>query len=451
MAAAATTWLSLPPRSTGSTRVSPTPRRGGSSARAGTSPLTNAHSSGGTHTDPGIAEAIRALHGRLAPEVEDWTFADTASIQRHAAAGGDIAAVWARIERKLSEPPAISDLFEPPTVRTYPWLATYDTRSYLAMLASQSSYALIEPARRDELLRHIGQLIDALLGGVITKEYVTILAVAQTTASAEPDLRFHATVSGTAAFYDRYRPPYPTGFLTLRRRLPASGRERLLDLACGTGQIALPLADSFAEVWAVDQEVESVAYGRGRAEARGATNITWVAGAAETVTAPGPYELVAVGNAFHRLNRRLVAERMYSWLAPAEASPCCGAARHGPVTGRGRRLWPSCSKTGWPRRARPTGSPPAERQPYNRSPMDRSCAGPGSNMSDVSSSWSERSGRWKRSPGSSTPRLSLSQQALGDAVVSFEADLTRRLHSFQPEGTFELQASYAYDLARKPT
>ena len=45
----------------------------------------------------------------------------------------------------------------------------------------------------------------------------------------------------------------------------------------------------------------------------------------------------------------------------------------------------------------------------------------------------------------------LSQQALGDAVVSFEADLTRRLHSFQPEGTFELQASYAYDLARKPT
>ena len=34
------------------------------------------------------------------------------------------------------------------------------------------------------------------------------------------------------------------------------------------------------------------------------------------MTAPGPYELVAVGNAFHRLNRRLVAERMYSWLAP---------------------------------------------------------------------------------------------------------------------------------------
>ena len=172
--------------------------------------LTNAHSSGGTHTDPGIAEAIRTLHGRLAPEVEDWTFADTASIQRHAAAGGDIAAVWARIERKLSEPPAVSDLFEPPTVRTYPWLATYDTRSYLAMLASQSSYALIEPARRDELLRRIGQLIDALLGGVITKEYVTILAVAQTTAAAEPDLRFRADLyRGTAAFYDRYRPPYP--------------------------------------------------------------------------------------------------------------------------------------------------------------------------------------------------------------------------------------------------
>jgi SAM-dependent methyltransferase len=169
--------------------------------------LTNAHSSGGTHTDPGIAKPIRALHRRLAPEVGDWTFADTASIQRHAAAGGDIAAVWARMERKLSEPPAVSDLFEPPTVRTYPWVATYDTESYLAMLATQSSYALIESARRDELLQRIGQLIDALLGGVITKEYVTILAVAETTAAAEPDLRFRADLyRGTAARVDVQRP-----------------------------------------------------------------------------------------------------------------------------------------------------------------------------------------------------------------------------------------------------
>src|SRR5579875_495070 len=49
---------------------------------------------------------------------------------------------------------------------------------YLALLASQSSYALMEPSRREELLDAIGGLIDNQLGGMVTKEYVTVLAVA---------------------------------------------------------------------------------------------------------------------------------------------------------------------------------------------------------------------------------------------------------------------------------
>lgn len=120
---------------------------------------------------------------------------------------------------------------------------------------------------------------------------------------------------GTAPFYDRYRPPYPAElFDGLRRRLPTSGQGRLLDLACGTGQIALPLAEDFVEVWAIDQEEESVAFGRAKATALRIDNVKWVTDAAETVLLDGEFELIAVGNAFQRLNRRLVAERMYSWL-----------------------------------------------------------------------------------------------------------------------------------------
>jgi hypothetical protein len=48
------------------------------------------------------------------------------------------------------------------------------------MLASQSSYALMDPARRHRLLDGIGSLIDERLGGTITKEYVTVVAVAAT-------------------------------------------------------------------------------------------------------------------------------------------------------------------------------------------------------------------------------------------------------------------------------
>ena len=102
---------------------------------------------GGTHTDERIAEPIRQLHRRQAPEVGDWDFPTAKEIQQRALVGGDIASVWARVERKLSEPPAVSHLFGPPTIKTYPRLATYDKDAYLAMLASQSSYALMDPVR----------------------------------------------------------------------------------------------------------------------------------------------------------------------------------------------------------------------------------------------------------------------------------------------------------------
>ena len=139
--------------------------------------LTNAHSRGGTHTDERIAEPIRHLHRRLAPEVGDWDFPTAEDIQHRAQAGGDIASVWARVERKLSDPPAVEQLFDPPTVKTYPWLATYDRKAYLAMLSSQSSYSLMDQVRHDELLARIGALIDEKLEGTITKEYVTVMAV----------------------------------------------------------------------------------------------------------------------------------------------------------------------------------------------------------------------------------------------------------------------------------
>src|SRR5579872_4098917 len=60
---------------------------------------------------------------------------------------------------------------------------------------------------------------------------------------------------GTAEYYDRCRLPYPEAMTEdLIARAGVSGQGRLLDLACGTGQLAFPLRRSFAEVWAVDRE-----------------------------------------------------------------------------------------------------------------------------------------------------------------------------------------------------
>jgi SAM-dependent methyltransferase len=53
---------------------------------------------------------------------------------------------------------------------------------------------------------------------------------------------------GTARFYDEFRPAYPDPlFDDLRRRARITGAGRLLDLACGTGQITFGLCSDFAE------------------------------------------------------------------------------------------------------------------------------------------------------------------------------------------------------------
>lgn len=58
---------------------------------------------------------------------------------------------------------------------------------------------------------------------------------------------------GTAGHYDRYRLPYPRALLDdLLYRAAVTGRGRLLDLACGTGQLAFPLRGRFALAWAAE-------------------------------------------------------------------------------------------------------------------------------------------------------------------------------------------------------
>ncbi|MFC9632728.1 class I SAM-dependent methyltransferase [Streptomyces mirabilis] len=86
------------------------------------------------------------------------------------------------------------------------------------------------------------------------------------------DVRFEPDLyRGTADYYDRFRLPYPDAMIAdLVRRAAPSGRGRLLDLACGTGQLAFPLRGSFAEVWCVDAEPDMTEVVRAKAIAVGA-------------------------------------------------------------------------------------------------------------------------------------------------------------------------------------
>lgn len=130
---------------------------------------------------------------------------------------------------------------------------------------------------------------------------------------------------GTAALYDRYRLPYPGVLISdLASRAAPSGRGRLLDLACGTGQLAFPLVGWFTEVWAVDQEPDMIDMVRAKAASTGLTTVRPVVSSAEEFRAgPGAFELIVVGNAFHRLRREVAAKNAHEWLQPGGHLALC--------------------------------------------------------------------------------------------------------------------------------
>jgi ubiquinone/menaquinone biosynthesis C-methylase UbiE len=144
----------------------------------------------------------------------------------------------------------------------------------------------------------------------------------------DDEVRFAADLyRGTAGYYDRYRLPYPEAMIEdLARTARVSGCGRLLDLACGTGQLTFPLRQRFADVWAVDQEPDMMEMVRVKAAAAGARNVRPIVASAETLhAAAGHFELAVIGNAFHRLDRDVTARRLHGWLQPGGHLALCSS------------------------------------------------------------------------------------------------------------------------------
>ncbi|MFE3226182.1 class I SAM-dependent methyltransferase [Nocardia sp. NPDC059228] len=67
-------------------------------------------------------------------------------------------------------------------------------------------------------------------------------------------------------------------FDDLVERFHLDGTGRLLDLGCGTGQLAIPLAAHVAEAVGMDPETETLVEAARCARAAGVTNVIWEQG-----------------------------------------------------------------------------------------------------------------------------------------------------------------------------
>lgn len=265
------------------------------------------------------------------------------------------------------------------------------------------------------------------------------------------ELRYRKDLyAGTAEDYDRFRPPYPPELIDdLRTRVGLDDRARVLDLACGTGQIAFALAPHVAEVVAVDQEAGSVEFGRAKAERLGVANISWIAAPAESVPLVGSFDLVGIGNAFHRLDRDAVARRVASHLV---VDGCVALLWTGPIY-LGDLPWQHAMHDLLERWQDEVGArdrvPAGWEAAMDRDPHAQVLRRAGLTYEGIFDFATTQ--RWTvESLAGFVYSLSfLSRAVLGPHREAFERDLARALLDCSADGRFEQELAFFYDLARR--
>lgn len=122
--------------------------------------------------------------------------------------------------------------------------------------------------------------------------------------------------AGAAEYYAKYRPKYPEMlFHDIVHFYQPDGSGTLLDLGCGTGELARPLAKSFAKVVALDPDSDMLKIGQRIAKAAKIANISWQKGSSkELIGVKGRFDLITMGQSFHWMDQEPVLNRLHELL-----------------------------------------------------------------------------------------------------------------------------------------
>lgn len=121
--------------------------------------------------------------------------------------------------------------------------------------------------------------------------------------------------AGIVAAYHLRPPHHPQLFAFLADLIPEGEPRRVLDVGCGTGDIARGLAPLVAHVDAVDFSEEMIAKGK-RSAGGDHPHLYWILGVVETAALSPPYGLVTAGDSLHWMDWEIVFPRLTDSLAP---------------------------------------------------------------------------------------------------------------------------------------
>ena len=246
-----------------------------------------------------------------------------------------------------------------------------------------------------------------------------------------------------APFYG-FRAPYaPQALAYVGDVFQLDRASRALDLGCGPGTLAIPLARMVGHVLALDASEAMLTEGRRRGSQANVGNIEWLCTRAEEISdALGTFDVVTMGQSFHWMDRDAVLRR----LAPMIVSNG-GLALIGPGPRRPQESWETRANE---MIARYVGHHMRHHQmnpePENQPALLRSGAFSQFTVREFSMEFE------RDIPSIISYIYSMSTSppsAFGDRAFLFERDLTRALLRANPSGVFKETVETAVLIARK--
>jgi SAM-dependent methyltransferase len=113
----------------------------------------------------------------------------------------------------------------------------------------------------------------------------------------------------------QYRPTYPPAVFDILDELAVDEPRRVLDVGCGTGLLARPLAERVEAVDALDVSPEMIDWGR-RLPGGDHPRLAWIVGWAEDAPLRPPYALITAGDSLHWMDWPVVMARFAQTLTP---------------------------------------------------------------------------------------------------------------------------------------